>query len=325
MREPPARARAGRERRHRGPRHRHRRRARRAGEGLPRRRPRRARRAPLLRAARRSAPTRSPPTCACATSGTRANMQPAADAVQIDTTELEVDEVVERIEALVRHTSDAHEQSRRCLGRRTADDRDAGPAAASRCATTASSACRSPAASSSRSTTSTGSTRPSSALVSPRTVYFLAKAEAHRDSGARPADPELRHDLGPPRRVRPRGRAADARGRPGRPGARPLRRGDAAAERACPGPCSPARRWSRSRRTSRSSPPRSTARRRWRPGNFAPVSVAWGEPMRFDGLPKGAKGYREASAEIQARCASCTTGSSRCMRSAGRGRRPRRR
>ena len=39
----------------------------------------------------------------------------------------------------------------------------------------------------------------------------------------------------------------------------------------------------------------------WQPGNFHPVSVAWGEPMRFDGLPKGAKGYREASAEIQTR------------------------
>ena len=37
----------------------------------------------------------------------------------------------------------------------------------------------------------------------------------------------------------------------------------------------------------------------WRVGNFHPVSVAWGEPLRFSGLPKGAKGYREASAEIQ--------------------------
>jgi len=37
----------------------------------------------------------------------------------------------------------------------------------------------------------------------------------------------------------------------------------------------------------------------WKLGNFAPVSVAWGEPMRFDGLSKGAKGYREASAEIE--------------------------
>jgi 1-acyl-sn-glycerol-3-phosphate acyltransferase len=39
----------------------------------------------------------------------------------------------------------------------------------------------------------------------------------------------------------------------------------------------------------------------WRLGSFRPVSVAWGEPVRFDGLPRNAKGYREASAEIQRR------------------------
>jgi 1-acyl-sn-glycerol-3-phosphate acyltransferase len=39
---------------------------------------------------------------------------------------------------------------------------------------------------------------------------------------------------------------------------------------------------------------------RWRLGNFAPVSIAWGEPMRFDGLPRGGKGYREASQQIEA-------------------------
>lgn len=37
----------------------------------------------------------------------------------------------------------------------------------------------------------------------------------------------------------------------------------------------------------------------WKLGNFAPVSIAWSEPLRFDGLPRGAKGYREASAEIE--------------------------
>jgi 1-acyl-sn-glycerol-3-phosphate acyltransferase len=37
----------------------------------------------------------------------------------------------------------------------------------------------------------------------------------------------------------------------------------------------------------------------WRLGNFAPVSIAWGEPMRFDGLPRGGKGYREASELIE--------------------------
>ena len=37
----------------------------------------------------------------------------------------------------------------------------------------------------------------------------------------------------------------------------------------------------------------------WRVGNFAPVSIAWSEPMRLDGLPRNAKGYREGSAEIE--------------------------
>lgn len=37
----------------------------------------------------------------------------------------------------------------------------------------------------------------------------------------------------------------------------------------------------------------------WKVGNFAPVSVAFGEPMRFDGLQRNGKGYREASAEIE--------------------------
>jgi 1-acyl-sn-glycerol-3-phosphate acyltransferase len=37
----------------------------------------------------------------------------------------------------------------------------------------------------------------------------------------------------------------------------------------------------------------------WRLGNFRPVSIAWSEPLRFDGLPKNARGYREASTEIE--------------------------
>jgi 1-acyl-sn-glycerol-3-phosphate acyltransferase len=39
----------------------------------------------------------------------------------------------------------------------------------------------------------------------------------------------------------------------------------------------------------------------WKPGNFAPVSVAFGEPVRFDGLPKNGRGYKEATAEIERR------------------------
>lgn len=39
----------------------------------------------------------------------------------------------------------------------------------------------------------------------------------------------------------------------------------------------------------------------WKLGNFAPCSIAFGEPLRFDGLPKGGKGYKEATAEIERR------------------------
>jgi 1-acyl-sn-glycerol-3-phosphate acyltransferase len=37
----------------------------------------------------------------------------------------------------------------------------------------------------------------------------------------------------------------------------------------------------------------------WRLGSFGPVSVAWSAPMTFEGLPRGGKGYKEASAEIE--------------------------
>ncbi len=38
----------------------------------------------------------------------------------------------------------------------------------------------------------------------------------------------------------------------------------------------------------------------WKPGNFQPVSIVFGSPMNFDGLPSGGRGYREASTQIQA-------------------------
>jgi 1-acyl-sn-glycerol-3-phosphate acyltransferase len=37
----------------------------------------------------------------------------------------------------------------------------------------------------------------------------------------------------------------------------------------------------------------------WTFGSRKPVSVAWGEPMRFEGLPRNGKGYREASEQIE--------------------------
>ena len=38
----------------------------------------------------------------------------------------------------------------------------------------------------------------------------------------------------------------------------------------------------------------------WKPA-IQPISLAWGEPIHFEGLPKGGKGYKEASAMLQAK------------------------
>ena len=70
-------------------------------------------------------------------------------------------------------------------------------------------------------------------------------------SGARRVHPHVRDAVGAARRVGPRGRPADARGRARRrtrSASSSRGRGSAAA---CPGTCSPARRWSRCRRTCR--------------------------------------------------------------------------
>jgi 1-acyl-sn-glycerol-3-phosphate acyltransferase len=39
----------------------------------------------------------------------------------------------------------------------------------------------------------------------------------------------------------------------------------------------------------------------WKLGTFRPVSVAWGAPVRFDGLTPGGSAYREVTAEIERR------------------------
>ena len=37
----------------------------------------------------------------------------------------------------------------------------------------------------------------------------------------------------------------------------------------------------------------------WSPRHPSPVSIAWGEPLALDGLPKGGKGYKEASVQVE--------------------------
>src|SRR5438093_407924 len=39
----------------------------------------------------------------------------------------------------------------------------------------------------------------------------------------------------------------------------------------------------------------------WQLGNFKPCSVAFGEPFLLEGLPKGGRGYKEGTVEIERR------------------------
>jgi 1-acyl-sn-glycerol-3-phosphate acyltransferase len=39
----------------------------------------------------------------------------------------------------------------------------------------------------------------------------------------------------------------------------------------------------------------------WKPWSFAPCSIAFGEPVRFDDLPRNGRGYKQATADIERR------------------------
>jgi 1-acyl-sn-glycerol-3-phosphate acyltransferase len=39
----------------------------------------------------------------------------------------------------------------------------------------------------------------------------------------------------------------------------------------------------------------------WKPAHPSPCSLAFGEPLRFDDLPKNGRGYKEATVEIERR------------------------
>jgi 1-acyl-sn-glycerol-3-phosphate acyltransferase len=139
---------------------------------------------------------------------------------------------------------------------------------------------------------------PAFGIASPRTIYYMAKSEAHRVPGLG----ELIRSFGTfsvrrgesdreaVRRMREVVRerkllgifAEGTRQRSGVPG--PVQPGAAmvAIQESVPVVCGAVH-----------------GTQSWEFGRFSPVSVAWGEPMRFDGVPRGAKGYREASAEIE--------------------------
>jgi 1-acyl-sn-glycerol-3-phosphate acyltransferase len=135
-------------------------------------------------------------------------------------------------------------------------------------------------------------------VASPRTIYYMAKSEAHRVPG-----------LG--QLMRSFGAFSVRRGESDRDAVRTMRR--VVREREAlglfvegtrqrsgvPGPLQPGASMAALQEGVPVVPGAIHGSHEWRPGNFHPISIAWGEPMRFDGLPRNAKGYREASAEIQ--------------------------
>jgi 1-acyl-sn-glycerol-3-phosphate acyltransferase len=137
-------------------------------------------------------------------------------------------------------------------------------------------------------------------LVSPRTVWFVAKAEAT----GYPA-------LG--RFLRWHGAIGIRRGESDRDAVRRMR--DAAAaghvvglfvegtrqRHGRPGPAQPGAAMVAMQEDVPVIPVAVYGTQFWRIGNFKPCSVAFGEPLRFEGLPKGGRGYKEATAEIERR------------------------
>jgi len=139
---------------------------------------------------------------------------------------------------------------------------------------------------------------PAFGAVSPRTIYYMAKIEAHRIPG-----------LG--QLIRTFGTFSVRRGESDRDAVRLMRQivrdGHALGLfvegtrqlSGIPGTVQPGAAMAALQEDVPVVPAAIHGTQTWRLGGFEPVSIAWGEPMRFDGLPRNGKGYREASAEIQ--------------------------
>ena len=135
-------------------------------------------------------------------------------------------------------------------------------------------------------------------VASPRTLYFMAKVEAHRVAG-----------LG--QLMRTFGAFAVRRGESDRDAVRTMRQivrdghalgmfAEGTRQRSgVPGPVQPGSAMVAITEGVPIVPAAIHGSEDWRLGSFQPVSVAWGEPMTFDGLPRGGRGYKEASLELE--------------------------
>jgi 1-acyl-sn-glycerol-3-phosphate acyltransferase len=139
---------------------------------------------------------------------------------------------------------------------------------------------------------------PALGAVSPRPVYYMAKVEAHRVPG-----------LG--QLMRSFGAFPVRRGESDREAVRTMREivssGNALGmfvegtrqRSGVPGKAQPGAAMVALNESVPIVPAAIHGSQHWRIGNFAPVSIAWGEPMTFDGLPRGGRGYKEASHEVE--------------------------
>jgi 1-acyl-sn-glycerol-3-phosphate acyltransferase len=139
---------------------------------------------------------------------------------------------------------------------------------------------------------------PALGAASPRTLYYMAKVEAHRVPG-----------LG--QLLRTFGAFPVRRGESDREAVRTMRQivsqgnalgmfAEGTRQRSgVPGPVQPGAAMVAINEQAPLVPAAIHGSFVWQPGNLRPVSVAFGEPLTFDGLPRGGRGYKEASLEIE--------------------------
>jgi len=139
---------------------------------------------------------------------------------------------------------------------------------------------------------------PAFGTTSPRTIYYVAKVEAHRVPG-----------LG--QLIRAFGTRSIRRGESDREAVRAMREvvreGNALGmfvegtrqRSGVPGEAMPGAAMVELQEDVPVVPAAIHGTQHWQIRNRHPVSIAWGKPMRFEGLPRSGKGYREASGLIQ--------------------------